>query len=349
MSSADLAETFSRLIAATGPISLAQFMGEANAHYYGQREPFGTSGDFITAPDISQVFGELCGLWLADLWHQAGAPAKVHYVELGPGRGALAHDALRAMKAARLQPQVHLVEGAARLREEQAKHVPTAQFHDDLTTVPDDGAILLVANEFLDALPVRQLVMTDNGWREVLIGCDAQGRFIELPGSLPMDSAVPEHLREAKPGAVIETSPACAAVVGEIAQRLEAQGGAAVLIDYGHGTTRYGSSIQAVRGHEKVDWREAPGAADISAHVDFGAMGDVARASGARVLGVAEQGAWLTALGVDQRFAALAQSSPDRRAELQGARDRLVDAKQMGALFKVLGLAAPRWPQGVGF
>lgn len=354
MSSTDLAETFRRLIRATGPISLAQFMGEANAHYYGQAEPFGTQGDFITAPDVSQVFGELCGLWLADLWHRSGAPATVHYVELGPGRGTLARDALRAMTAARLAPQVHLVEGSPRLRAVQAEAVPQAQFHDDLASVPDDGPILLVANEFLDALPVRQLVRTDKGWREVLVNCDGEGRFFEVPGSLAMDSAVPSHLRDAEPGAVIETSPAGAAVVGEIARRLAVQsaggqGGAALIIDYGHAATQLGSSIQAVRGHEQVDWREAPGAADISAHVDFGAMADGAKAAGAQVLGVAEQGAWLTALGADQRFATLAQAAPERIAELQAARDRLVGKEQMGALFKVLGLAGPGWPVGVGF
>ncbi len=349
MSSTDLAQTFRRLIAASGPISLAQFMGEANAHYYTQREPFGTSGDFITAPDISQVFGEMCGLWLADLWQRKGAGGPAHYAELGPGRGTLARDALRAMQAAGLAPQVHLVEGSARLRAVQAQLVPDARFHDDLTSRPEDGPLLLVANEFLDALPVRQLVMTDKGWREVLIGCDAQGNFVEQPGPLPMDSAVPEGLRDARPGAVIETSPAGAAVVREIAQRLAAQGGAALLIDYGHDSTRYGSSIQAVRGHERADWREQPGKADISAHVDFGAMADVARAADARVCGIAQQGAWLTALGAQQRFAALAKASPARREELQAAQHRLIGSEQMGTLFKVLGLVGPDWPEGAGF
>lgn len=361
MSSTDLAAIFRRLIAATGPISLAQFMGEANAHYYGERTPFGSRGDFITAPDISQVFGEMCGLWLADLWHRAGGRGgkggkggrggaqPVHYVELGPGRGTLARDALRAMTAAGLAAQAHLVEGSAKLRREQAQLVPQAQFHDDLASVPVDGPMLLVANEFFDALPVRQLVMTDKGWREVLIGCDNDGRFVELPGPLAMDSAVPQALRDAPPGAVIETSPAGAAVVREIGQRLAQQGGAALIIDYGHAATRYGSSIQAVRGHQQADWRAAPGTADISAHVDFAALAQVASAAGAQAFGVAQQGAWLTALGAAQRFAALAQAAPERREELQVARDRLVSAEQMGALFKVLGLAGPGWPRGAGF
>ena len=180
--SSDLAATFRRLIRATGPISLAQFMGEANAHYYSTREPFGAGGDFITAPDVSQMFGELVGLWLADIWTRAKAPLPVHYVELGPGRGTLAKDALRAMKQAGLQPQVHLVEGSAALREVQRAAVPGAQFHNDPSTLPDDAPWLLIANEFLDALPVRQLVRLEAGWREVMVGCDARGSLCRAAG-----------------------------------------------------------------------------------------------------------------------------------------------------------------------
>jgi NADH dehydrogenase [ubiquinone] 1 alpha subcomplex assembly factor 7 len=207
VSGTGLAATFRRLIAATGPISLAQYMGESNARYYASRDPLGTAGDFVTAPEISQMFGELAGLWLADIWHRAGRPGPVHYVELGPGRGTLARDALRAMASAGLRPQVHFVEGSDALRAVQADAVPGAQFHGDLSTLPGDAPLLLAANEFLDALPVRQLVKTPQGWRERMVALDARGRFVFTAGQVPMDAAVPEERREADEGAIIETCP----------------------------------------------------------------------------------------------------------------------------------------------
>src|SRR5690606_21894907 len=170
-----LADTFRRLIEADGPISLQQFMGESNARYYAHKDPLGRDGDFVTAPEISQMFGELVGLWLADMWLRAGSPANPVYVELGPGRGTLASDALRAMKRCGLEPEVHLVEGSPALRALQRAALPGARFHDDLGTVPDDRPLLLVANEFLDALPVRQLVRAPEGWREVVVATDADG------------------------------------------------------------------------------------------------------------------------------------------------------------------------------
>ncbi|MEO6041732.1 MAG: SAM-dependent methyltransferase, partial [Croceibacterium sp.] len=161
-----LGDTFRRLIAAHGPISVARFMGEANAHYYASRDPLGAAGDFVTAPEISQMFGELIGLWLADMWHRAGRSPIVRYVELGPGRGTLARDALRAMARAGLVPHVHFVEGSPALAALQRSAVPTAHIHGDLTEVPGDAPVLVVANEFFDALPVRQWVRMAGGWRE---------------------------------------------------------------------------------------------------------------------------------------------------------------------------------------
>ncbi|MEJ5977332.1 SAM-dependent methyltransferase [Novosphingobium sp. PS1R-30] len=343
-----LSTVFARLIASFGPISILQYMGEANTRYYAARDPLGVAGDFVTAPEISQMFGELVGLWLADLWQRAGAPAAVHYVELGPGRGTLARDALRAAAKAGLAPQVHFVEGSPALRAVQRQAVPTAQWHDDLSTLPEDAPILLVANEFLDALPVRQLVRGETGWRERMVGCEA-GAFRPVIGDRPMDVAVPEELREAEPGTIIETCPGAAAVVDEVARRLAAQGGAALFVDYGHAQFRTGSTLQAVRAHQKVDPFVDPGEADLTALVDFATLADVARAGGARWLGTAEQGAWLQALGIDARAQALARSAPDQAESIVTARDRLVAPDQMGALFKVMGLAAPGWPDGAGF
>ncbi|WP_340588460.1 class I SAM-dependent methyltransferase [Erythrobacter alti] len=346
----DLAATFRRLIASTGPISLAHYMAESNAHYYAEREAIGgKAADFITAPEVSQMFGELVGLWLTDIWQRAGSPVPVHYVELGPGRGTLAKDALRVMARQGLVPQVHLVETSARLREAQGAAVPGAIHHDDLSTIPSDGAILLVANEFLDALPVRQLVRTDEGWRDVMVALGGSEEFIEVPGRQPMDAVVPHEHRDAQPGTVIETSPACAAIVTETASRLATQGGAALFIDYGHADGRTGSSLQAVRGHEKLGVFDAPGEADLSAHVDFAQMERVAAAQDCRVLGTVTQGPWLTALGIDQRAHSLAQSAPQQAEAVMGAKDRLTAPEQMGELFKVMGLAAPDWPDGAGF
>ena len=343
----NLAEIFRRLIATTGPISLAHYMAEANARYYAGADPLGAGGDFVTAPEISQLFGELIGVWFADMWLRAGSEVPVHYVELGPGRGTLARDALRAMKRFGLEPQVHLVETSAALRKLQLAAVPAAQFHPDLTNVPFEGPILLVANEFLDALPVRQLICTHGGWREVMVTVEC-GRFVGAPGSTPMDAALPEERRRQAEGTLIETSPAQAAIVHEVAGRLAEQGGAALFVDYGHVEPRTGSTFQAVRRHEKVDPFENPGTADLTAHVDFASLAQVAKARGARWLGTVSQGDWLRALGIEARSEALARSAPQHREALDSAMHRLIEADQMGELFKVMALAAPGWPDGAG-
>ncbi|MBW8784868.1 MAG: SAM-dependent methyltransferase [Novosphingobium sp.] len=344
----DLAAILARLIAREGPISVAHYMAESNARYYFSLDPLGAAGDFVTAPEVSQMFGELVGLWLADLWGRAGRPEPVHYVELGPGRGTLARDGLRAMRQAGLAPETHFVETSSALEAIQRKSIPTALWHCDLATLPTDGPLLVVANEFLDALPVRQLVRTPAGWRERMIGLEG-GRFVPVAGAAPMDAAVPESWREADAGTILETSPAAAAVIGEVAARLSAQGGAALFIDYGQVELRPGSTLQAVRGHCKVDPFEAPGEADLTCLVDFAKLAEVAEQRGAHCLGTVEQGAWLRALGIDTRAAALARAHPDQADAIAAARERLVGEEQMGRLFKVMGLSAPDWPEGAGF
>jgi NADH dehydrogenase [ubiquinone] 1 alpha subcomplex assembly factor 7 len=343
-----LAQTFARLIHHHGPISLMQYMGEANARYYSSRDPLGTTGDFITAPEISQIFGELIGLWLTDIWIRAGRPDPVHYVELGPGRGTLAKDALRTMKRFDLRPRVHFVETSLALKDVQLAAVPDAFFHEDLSSVPQSGAILLVANEFLDALPVRQLVRMETGWRERMVGYYEE-RFIPVAGHKPMDAAVPEDRRDAPVGTIIETCPGAAAVVQEAARRLAAQGGAALFIDYGHDAITNGSTLQAVKAHEKVDPFETPGEADLTALVDFATMRAIAEDCGARWLGTIGQGQWLKALGADARARALGQLAPQHATAIWVAKERLCAPEQMGTLFKVMGLAAPQWPDGEAF
>ena len=344
----NLSAIFQRLIASHGPISVAHFMAESNARYYGSRDPLGSDGDFITAPEISQMFGELIGLWIADMWIRAGRPDGVHYVELGPGRGTLARDALRAARRYGLEPKVHFVETSTPFKDMQLAQVPHAQFHHDLSTVSPYGPVLIVANEFLDALPVRQLVRTESGWRERMVDWQ-DGRFVFVAGDRPMDSAVPQPAREAEPGTILETSPAAAANVYEIAGRLLDQGGAALLIDYGHEVSRTGSTLQALRRHRKVDPLATPGEADLTTHVDFAGLAPIALSRGCRWLGTVTQGRWLRQLGIEMRAESLSEFAPEHRQAIHAAKDRLIGEGQMGALFKVMGLAGPSWPDGVGF
>lgn len=360
-----LAAIFERLIANTGPISLMHYIGEANARYYASRDPLGApapgrakGGDFITAPEISQMFGELIGLWLVDIHTRAGGAAPVHYVELGPGRGTLARDALRAMRRHGLEPSIHLVESSPPLKALQYEALQYdaghhegaggAVWHHDLSTVPMRGPILLVANEFLDALPVRQLVMTDRGWRECMVDCQ-DGRFVPVAGQQPMDAAVPEARRQASPGTVIEISPPAATVVYEVAGRLAKQQGAALFIDYGHDAPRAGSTLQAVREHRKVDPFASPGEADLTTHVDFAMLAAAAQSRGCRWLGTVGQGHWLRDLGIEVRAQSLAKASPKHAATIASQMKRLVADDQMGTLFKVMGLTGPDWPDGAGF
>ena len=344
-----LGDIFRRLIRNTGPISLTQYMGESNARYYADKDPLGQAGDFVTAPEISQMFGELVGLWLADMWTNAGRPKQIDYVELGPGRGTLARDALRSMKKYGLEPEVHFVEASTALRAVQLQAVPTAKWHHDLSSVPQENPLLLVGNEFLDALPVRQLVRTADGWRERMIGLGEDDCFLPVAGGQAMDAAVPDEWRDAELGTILETSPGAAAVMFEIAGRLNRQGGCALLINYGYADKHAGSTLQAVRDHRKVDPLREPGTADLTALVDFRMLARIARSRDARWLGTVTQGEWLTALGIDLRARNLAERAPHHAQEIEQARHRLVSPEQMGELFKVMGLAAPGWPGGAGF
>ena len=343
-----LTKIFARLIAATGPISVAHFMAESNARYYSSRDPLGTAGDFVTAPEISQMFGELIGLWLADMWIRAGRDEPVHYVEFGPGRGTLARDALVAVKRYGLTPRVHFVETSPALKAQQLSLHPTAQWHHDLATLPTLGPLLIVANEFLDALPMRQLVRTAEGWRERMIGHDGHV-FSFVAGSQPMEAALPGEFRDADEGAIVETCPAAAATLYEVAGRLAAQGGAALFIDYGSDQAQLGSTLQAVRAHRKLDPFAAPGEADLTAHVDFAALARIAQSRGVRWLGTVNQSHFLCALGIEARAENLAAFAPEHAQAIFAARDRLIGEGQMGTLFKVMGLAAEGWPEAVGF
>ncbi|WP_380879923.1 class I SAM-dependent methyltransferase [Sphingomonas sp. DBB INV C78] len=340
-------DRLSRLIEAMGPIPISQFMAEANAAYYAAKDPLGATGDFITAPEISQMFGELIGLWLADLWQQSEREP-VAYVELGPGRGTLAEDATRAMRAVGLTPAIHFVETSPALRAIQAERFPNAAWHDDLSTLPTNKPLLVVANEFFDALPIRQLIRAVNGWRERMIAFGPDG-FAPVAGDVPVDALVPPRLHDAPPGSIIESSPASAAIARDLAGRIADQGGAALIVDYGYAGYAAGDTLQAVHAHAYADPFARPGTRDLTAHVDFTALDHAARAEGLHVHGPVTQGEWLELLGIGARAAALTQGAPARADEIEAARRRLTHVEEMGDLFKVMALTAPEWPEPAGF
>jgi len=312
-------------IARDGSISVEAYMEACNTYYYATRDPLGERGDFTTAPEISQMFGELVGACLADCWKRAGSPADAVYVELGPGRGTLASDALRAMGGAGFEGDVHLVETSPALRSAQASAVPAAAHHDDLSSLPD-VPILLVANEFFDALPVRQFV--EGAERKVLVAA----------GGLAFD----------RDGEIVERSPVREDAARDLAVRLSKHGGVALLIDYGHATSAPGDTLQAVRGHAYTPILADPGEQDLTSHVDFEALGKAAAAAGATVTAVATQGDWLRALGIAARADALARSNPDRGGDIASALHRLTATDEMGDLFKVMAIHAPEWPKPAG-
>ncbi len=343
-----VADRLARLIDSSGPVPVAQYMAAANAHYYATRDPLGATGDFTTAPEISQMFGELIGLWLADLWSRAGCPPGARYVELGPGRGTLAADALRAMRSAGLKPPVHFVETSPALYQAQAERVPGAQWHRDLISLPPSAPLLVVANEFFDALPIHQLVATASGWRERLVAHQG-GRFAPVAGPPVSGEAIPPHLRHAPPATILETSPASTGTVRQLADHILRSGGAALIADYGHERTSAGETLQAVARHEYADPWTDPGERDLTAHVDFQALGEAAAANGVRVFGPRGQGEWLEAIGIGARAEALALSAPERAEEIAAARRRLTARQEMGTLFKVMALISPDWPEPAGF
>ncbi len=300
-------------------------MEACNDFYYATRDPLGRDGDFTTAPEISQMFGELVGAALADSWTRAGSPAEAVYAELGPGRGTLAADALRVLRRSGFAGEVHLVETSPVLRSAQREAVPGAVWHDSVDDLPA-APLLLVANEFLDALPVRQFVAGVE--RKVMIAA----------GGLAFD----------RDGEIVERSPAREDAVTAIATCLASRGGAALIIDYGHERTAPGDTLQAVSGHRYVPTLVDPGEQDLTAHVDFEAVGRAASEAGAKVTAVITQGEWLNRLGIGARAAALATANPERIPELEQVVDRLCHEEQMGQLFKVMGVYSPDWPAPAG-
>ena len=349
----ELGRLLARRIALTGPIPVADFMAEALGHprfgYYRRALPLGAAGDFTTAPEISQMFGELLGAWLAERWLAMGRPRPIRLVELGPGRGTLLADALRATRGVtgfQAALDLHLVDINEPLRATQAAALagfaPT--WHDRLDEVPD-GPLLLVANEFFDALPVRQFVCTPQGWVERMVGVADDGETLRLalaPGRTPFAAALPE----AAPGRQAERCDSGLALAGAIGARLRRDGGWALIIDYGFEATS-GFSLQAVRRHRGSDILDRPGETDLSAHVDFTSL---ARATGTRTFGPTGQGDFLRRLGIVQRAEALkARATLSQRQTIDAALARLIDPDQMGTLFRVLAVGDTPGSEPPGF
>ena len=327
-------------ITAAGPISLADYMAEClmdpTEGYYTNRDPFGTDGDFTTAPEISQMFGELLGLSLAQTWLDQGKPAPFALVELGPGRGTLMTDVLRATRPVpgfHDALELHLIEGSPTLRARQRERLPDARWHDTLDTVPD-LPVFAIANEFFDALPIRQFVRAGDHWQERRVGIVGGQLGIGLAGPAPQPF-LQERLQDTSDSDIVEISPMATAVAATLGQRIEDSGGAALIVDYGDWRS-LGDTFQALTGHAPSDPFAAPGGADLTAHVDFEAIAMAAPCARSKLT---TQGVFLERLGITQRAQTLAQrlSGPQLDAHIAAHR-RLTHPEEMGTLFKVLGL-----------
>jgi len=382
-----LADHLARRIAADGPLTVAQYMAEALSHprygyYAAGRDPIGAAGDFVTAPEISQMFGELIGLWLIEQWRRMGGPSPVMLVELGPGHGSLLCDLLRA---ARMDPtfrsslSVHLVEISEALRRRQAEALASeidyglpVTWHASLADLPDPadqaGPLFLIANEYVDALPIRQFQYFCGAWRERLVDLqtpppapatadDRRGRpafrFVLGAPDSPPSLMIPDSVRDKKdlePGSIAEVRPGVPALGAEVGSRLSRHGGVALFIDYGNARSALADTFQALRHHARAEPLDDPGAADLTAHVDFAVLHQSFIESGARPHGPITQRALLRALGIEARSAALKKQANHRQAvAIDQALHRLIHPSEMGTLFKCLAVTSQSDPVPYGF
>jgi NADH dehydrogenase [ubiquinone] 1 alpha subcomplex assembly factor 7 len=340
----DLGKILAKQIEKSGPISLYEFMDAALGHpdygYYSRQEPFGEQGDFITAPEISQMFGELIGLWAVDVWLKLGSPENFHLVELGPGNGTLMADALRS---ARVVPEfvaaanISLIVNSPRLRAKQSNTLSgfKPSWHDRLPIL-DGAPVILIANEFFDALPIHQHCFKDGGWHERLVTLAENGfTFTLSPEQVPSD-----HVPMASDGDILETCPDGESIISQISRLLLANSGAALIVDYGAEETLLGDSFQAVKGHGHVDPLVNPGEADLTAHVKFAALKEIAAAHGILVQGPTSQGRFLERLGIEARHHILRQKADEKQQKkLDAQLRRLTSASAMGTLFKAMALS----------
>lgn len=350
------------LIEKGGPITIARFMQLVLYHpehgYYMQEEPFGAKGDFVTAPEISQMFGEMLGVWVADLWQRSGEPETICLIELGPGNGTLMADMLRATKSV---PGLHaalmpiLIEISPRLRAKQAHTLKDCgieiEWKSHLSELEPGPFTIIVGNEFLDALPVHQCVLTDHGWVEQGVGLDANGKFCFTLTNQPLP-VYPERWKEnAKPGALRELCPEAAAIIKQAGRLFTGRGGACLFIDYGYADVATNpGTLQALKHHQYHPVLEALGTADITAHVDFLALKDAALAAHLMPLPLATQGNFLNRLGIHARLKALeARANAEQKKALASQMERLILPDQMGTLFKVFAATSSNLPVPLGF
>ena len=320
-----LGRALTERIKGEGPLSVEAYMEACNNYYYATRDPLGAEGDFTTAPEIHQMFGEIIGAALADVWVRAGRPVDAVFAELGPGRGTLADDALRVMRRAGFAGDVHLVETSPALRERQAKVLPEARFHEAFEALPA-VPLLLVANEFFDALPIQQFV-------------EGRERHVILAG---------DGLAFDRDGSIVERSPVREELAERLARHLAEHGGAAIVIDYGYSGGEHGDTLQAIRGHRFSYILDHPGEQDLTAHVDFAALAEAARRGNSAASRVMSQGTWLETLGIGTRAMALAAKNPADTDSISAARRRLCDEDEMGRLFKVMAITGRSWPEVAG-
>lgn len=389
--SSPLLDFIQKQIAQNGPMDVGTYMGHILGHpkfgYYIRRDPFGLAGDFITAPEISQMFGEMIGAWAADMWMKLGSPKKFILLEGGPGRGTLMKDALRGTKHVpgfHEAMEIHMLETSPVLRQMQAETVKPhkiKRWHSTLASVPHDRPIIMIANELLDALPARQFEMTDSGWMERVVALLDSGPPPEQPaspllrgaqklmpnlfgaravrgsaltfGRAPAPEAlrvIPKQFHDAPKGSVFTFSSSCVAMAANIAEMIKAHGGAALLIDYGHAEPQLGDTLRAIYRHTVRHPLTYVGDADLSFHVDFAAVGDAAQAAGASVFGAIGQGAFLKNLGIEARAEALKAKANDRqKLDIEKALHRLCDSSQMGEDFKVMGFTHDASATPAGF
>lgn len=333
-----------------GPLTIDDFMiaclHDPQGGYYATRPALGEDGDFVTAPLISQMFGELIGLWCVEVWSRMGAPRAFRLVEMGPGDGTLMSDILRAahlIPAFGLAAELWLVETSEPLRAAQGQRLAEAEpnWASTLADVPEGLPLIIVSNELLDCLPVRQFIRLEDGWAERRVGLNAQGGLAFGLASPPEGLALPASV---PPGELWEISAGQIVLGAEVGGRIASDGGAALFIDYGRDRPEPGDTLQALKGHEKVGPLDCPGEADLTVHADFPAFAAAARTMGVETTPIVTQGGFLKALGIEKRAATLCRSRPDRAESVQGQLARLVDPDEMGELFKVVAIHSPGLP-----
>lgn len=350
--SSPLAKIIADEITSNGPITVEHYMSLCLGHpdhgVYTARDPIGADGDFTTSPEISQMFGELIGLWAASAWQTMGQPSQLHLIELGPGRGTLMADALRATHTL---PgfidalSVHLVETSQPLRAKQAESMKASgidpHWYDNLASVPP-GPTIIIANEFFDALPIRQFVRKYIHWHERLIGLEETGEFkFQTPDEPQTHPLLTTLFPNATQGDIAEICPSAHEVIEAIGERFQANPGAALIIDYGHVISGTGDTLQAVAKHKYTDPLAQPGEADLTAHVDFAALSQSADKAELTTHGPINQGQFLNGLGIRERAKALSQNATKAQArDIAQAQQRLTAPDQMGTLFKVMALTS---------